>query len=148
MVTINKSIAIQAPIGQVYQFWQNFENFSEFIGSVESIQRTGDTTSHWIVRGPMRTKVEFDAQTTEQVENQLITWHSVHNDAGEDEVNSNGSLHFSENAGMTDVTLTFSYELPSAIANKVAETMNAFGFPQKDFDRGLKSIKTKLETQA
>lgn len=52
MITIDKAIDINAPVAQVYKFWQNFENFAEFIGSVESITRTGERTSHWVVRGP------------------------------------------------------------------------------------------------
>jgi uncharacterized membrane protein len=57
MITINKAIDIKAPVAQVYHFWQDFENFAEFIGSIESIKRTGENKSHWVVRGPMRTKV-------------------------------------------------------------------------------------------
>lgn len=148
MITIDKAIDINAPVAQVYKFWQNFENFAEFIGSVESIKRTGEHTSHWVVRGPMRTKVEFDALTTENIENQSIKWHSTHADNEVEEVKSEGSLTFKENGGMTNVQLIFSYSLPNAIANKVAETMNAFGFPQKDFDKGLETIKTKIETDA
>lgn len=148
MITIDKSIEIKAPIAQVYQFWQNFENFAEFIGSVESIKRIGENKSHWVVRGPMRTKVEFDALTTENVENQLIKWHSVHDQNEVEEVKSEGSLTFKETGGATHVQLIFSYSLPNAIANKVAETMNALGFPQNDFDKGLATIKTKIEGEA
>jgi uncharacterized membrane protein len=148
MITIDKTIDIHAPVAQVYKFWQNFENFAEFIGSVESITRTGENTSHWVVRGPMRTKVEFDALTTENIENQSIKWHSTHADNEVEEVKSDGSLTFKEHDGMTNVQLIFSYSLPNAIANKVAETMNALGFPQNDFDKGLETIKTKIETEA
>ncbi len=148
MINIEKSISIKAPIARVYQFWQNFENFAEFIGSVESIRRTGPDTSHWVVRGPLRTKVEFDAQTTEQVENQLIKWHSIHEPNQAEEVKSEGSLTFKQSGEMTNVHLTFGYTLPNAIANKVAETMSALGFPQKDFDQGLQNIKSKIETGA
>jgi uncharacterized membrane protein len=146
MITIDKAIDINAPVGQVYHFWQDFENFAEFIGSIESIKRVSDTKSHWVVRGPMRTKVEFDAVTTENVENELIKWESVHDDSEVEEVKSEGSLRFKETGGMTHVHLTFSYELPNAVAQKVAETMNALGFPQKDFDKGLGAIKSKIET--
>ena len=148
MITIDKSIDINAPIGQVYKFWQDFENFAEFIGSIESIKRIGENKSHWVVRGPMRTKVEFDALTTENVENSLIKWHSVHDSNEVEEVKSEGSLTFKESGDATTVHLTFSYELPNAVANKVAETMNALGFPQKDFDKGLETIKTKIEGEA
>ena len=148
MITIDKSIDIHAPIGQVYQFWQNFENFAEFIGSVESIKRTGENKSHWVVRGPLRTKVEFDAVTTENVENSLIKWNSIHDSDEVEQVKSEGSLTFKEAGGATTVHLTFSYSLPNAIANKVAETMNALGFPQNDFDKGLETIKTKIEGEA
>ncbi len=148
MITIDKSIAIHAPIAQVYKFWQNFENFAEFIGSVESIKRTGDDTSHWVVRGPLRTKVEFDAKTTESIENQLIKWNSIHDEDETESVKSEGSLSFKEHDGATTVQLIFSYSLPNAIANKVAETMSAFGFPQKDFDKGLETIKNKIEASS
>jgi uncharacterized membrane protein len=148
MITIDKSIDIKAPIAQVYTFWQNFENFAEFIGSVESIKRTGDNKSHWVVIGPLRTKVEFDALTTENIVNDSIKWHSVHEETEVEQVKSEGSLKFKETDGTTHVHLTFSYELPNAIANKVAETMNALGFPQKDFDKGLETIKTKIEGEA
>ncbi|MER3482551.1 MAG: hypothetical protein C4332_04765 [Meiothermus sp.] len=148
MTKIEKSISIKAPIAQVYQFFQNFENFSEFISSVESIRRTGENTSHWVVRGPLGTKVEFDAQTTEQVENQLIKWSSIHEADQVEAVKSEGSLTFKQAGEMTDVHLIFSYTLPSAIADKVAQTMNALGFPQKDFDHGLQTIKNKIEGSA
>jgi uncharacterized membrane protein len=148
MITIDKSIDIHAPIGQVYKFWQDFENFAKFIDSVESIKRTGDDKSHWVVRGPLRTKVEFDAMTTENIENSLIKWNSVHDSNEVEEVKSEGSLRFKEIEGATQVHLTFSYSLPNAVANKVAETMNALGFPQKDFDKGLETIKTKIEGEA
>ena len=148
MITIDKAIDINAPVAQVYKFWQNFENFAEFIGSVESITRTGERTSPWVVRGPLRTKVEFDALTTENIENQSIKWHSTHADNEVEEVKSEGSLTFKEHGGMTNVQLIFSYSLPNAVANKVAETMNALGFPQKDFDKGLETIKAKIETES
>jgi uncharacterized membrane protein len=148
MITIDKSIDIKAPIAQVYTFWQNFENFAEFIGSVESIKRTGENKSHWVVLGPLRTKVEFDALTTENIVNDSIKWHSVHEQDEVEQVKSEGSLKFKETDGTTQVHLTFSYSLPNAIANKVAETMNALGFPQKDFDKGLETIKTKIEGDA
>ena len=148
MITIDKSIAIHAPLSQVYAFWQNFENFAEFIGSIESIKITGENTSHWVVRGPMRTKVEFDALTTERVENQLIKWNSFHAQDEVEEVKSEGSLTFKETDGVTHVQLIFSYSLPNAIAQKVAETMSALGFPQKDFDKGLATIKNQIESKA
>jgi uncharacterized membrane protein len=148
MITIDKSIDINAPIGQVYKFWQDFENFAKFIDSVESIKRVGEDKSHWVVRGPLRTKVEFDAVTTENIENQLIKWNSVHDQSEVEEVKSEGSLTFKETEGVTKVHLVFSYSLPNAIAQKVAETMNALGFPQKDFDKGLETIKAKIETGA
>jgi uncharacterized membrane protein len=145
MITIDKSIDIHAPIAHVFKFWQNFENFAEFIGSVESIKRTGDNTSHWVVRGPLRTKVEFDAKTTEITENKLIKWSSIHADSEVESVKSEGSLAFKEMGNATHVQLIFSYSLPNSIANKVAETMNALGFPQNEFDKGLETIKSKIE---
>lgn len=78
MMTIDQSVDISAPVQRVYQFCQHFERFPEFIGSIASIRRSGENMSHWAVRGPLRTTMEFDSLTTKQLENRLMAWHSVH----------------------------------------------------------------------
>ncbi len=78
MVKITKCIRIQAPVNEIFRFWNDFENFSSFIHSVESVHKLDNDRSRWVVRAPFGISVKFESEITETKENELIRWRSVH----------------------------------------------------------------------
>ena len=76
MSTIQKSIEVRCPVSTVYNQWTQFETFPQFMEGVERIQQIDDRHVHWHakVAGVDR---EWDAEITEQVPEERISWQSV-----------------------------------------------------------------------
>ncbi len=51
------TIIVSAPVSLVYQRWTQFERFPDFMNNIKSITKTGDRTSHWVVKRPLNTNV-------------------------------------------------------------------------------------------
>ena len=79
MQRVEKSVRVAAPASKVYEFWRNFENFPRFMENVEEVRLlAGDgTMSHWKVKGPLGTTVEYDAKLTKDEPNKQIGWNST-----------------------------------------------------------------------
>src|SRR5947208_15152011 len=79
MQRIERSIRVKASASQVYQFWRNFENFPRFMEHVEEVRCVSSDcrTSHWKLRGPMGTTVEYDAEMTQDEPSRAIGWNST-----------------------------------------------------------------------
>src|SRR5918993_3878957 len=60
-IKVEKSVVVNRPVQEVYQFWRNFENLPRFMDHLESVTVIGETRSHWVAKGPVGTKVEWDA---------------------------------------------------------------------------------------
>jgi uncharacterized membrane protein len=108
-VHVKKSLTINKPVAELYQFWRNFENLPQFMQHLESVKTTGDKTSHWKAKAPLGQSVEWDAEVTSDRENERIGWKSLE---GADIPNS-GVVEFKPtiNRG-TEVTVTLTYEAP------------------------------------
>lgn len=89
--TNTKNILVKAPIEQVYQTWANVENFPNFMHHIKQVDKTGDRTSHWVMEGPLNTKIEWDAETTRLDENKRIAWSSITGD-----IKTSGQVTFNE----------------------------------------------------
>lgn len=72
-----RSITVGKPIEEVYAFWRDFQNFPRFMRHLESVTVTDPTHSHWVAKGPAGTSVEWDAEITDERENELISWQSL-----------------------------------------------------------------------
>jgi uncharacterized membrane protein len=107
---VERSVLVNRPVSEVYQFWRNFENLPRFMDHLESVTVIDETRSHWVAKAPAGTRVEWDAVIHNEIENELIAWRSL---PGAD-VNHAGSVHFTE-AGpdRTDVRVVLSYEPPA-----------------------------------
>ena len=113
-VTINKSQA------ELYQFWRNFENLPQFMNHLESVKILDEKRSHWKAKAPLGYSVEWDAETTGEIENEQISWHSVEGS----EITNSGVIEFrpTTNRG-TEVRVTFTYEPP---AGKLGSGLRGF----------------------
>ncbi len=139
-VRVQKTVNIDAPVEEVYRFWENPENFPRFMDHVQEIMVNGDNY-HWTVAGPAGTPVEFDTFITRKEPNRLIAWKSRPNET----VKSTGSVQFRPTSdGGTRATVHMSYTPPAGAVGHAVATM--FGVnPKQAMDEDLARMKTLLE---
>ncbi|HEY6199110.1 MAG TPA: SRPBCC family protein [Candidatus Binatia bacterium] len=76
-IRTGKSVHVNRPPEEVYNFWKNYENFPRFMYHLESVKVTGDKRSHWVAKAPAGMTVEWDAETIQDIPNERIAWRSL-----------------------------------------------------------------------
>lgn len=142
-VDVQKTITIDAPVDAVFQFWTAYQNFPRFMSRVLDVQPSArERQSHWKVAGPAGVPVEFDAEVSAFVPNQVFGWRTVERAP----VAHSGLVRFEpESDGRTRVHIRMSYNPPGGwLGHGVAA---AFGVdPKTSLDADLARMKTLLET--
>jgi len=75
--SIGVSIAINSSPQKLYEFWRDFTNFPRFIQHLHAVTGSGEQRSHWIVRGPSNSKLEWDSEIVEDQPHRLIAWRTL-----------------------------------------------------------------------
>ena len=91
MDRVEKSIRVGCPVDVVYAAWRNFESFPSFMEYVEEVRVTGARTSHWTLKEPTGSTLEYDAEITADEPNRTLGWRSVGGDIG-----TSGTVNFIE----------------------------------------------------
>ena len=132
---VQESIEVQAPLQDVYGYWSNFQNFPRFMENIEEVRMTGEDTSHWKVKGPLGTSVEFDAKTTEMNPEQGVGWNTV-----DGQVMTSGEIRFQEvQPDRTRVEVTMNYADPPG--GKAGELVaNILSDPEKSTRQDLENF--------
>lgn len=112
MERIEKTIEVNCPVRAVYNQWTQFEEFPRFMSGVQEVRQLDDTHTHWRAKVWGKEK-EWDAEITEQVPDERISWRSTSGDAP-----NAGTVRF-EPVGndRTRVRLTMAYEPQGAVEN-------------------------------
>jgi len=139
--TNTKNILVKAPLDQVYQAWANFENFPNFMQHIKQVEKTGDRTSHWVMEGPLNTKIEWDAETTRLEENKRIAWNSITGD-----IKTSGQVTFNELPDQhVEVTVMLKYVPPAGLAGEIVAEL--FSNPEGKLLEDLRNFKHYIENQ-
>jgi uncharacterized membrane protein len=143
-VDLQKTITINAPVGEVYAFWSLYENFPRFMSRVLEVRSSERVPmqSHWKVAGPAGAPVAFDAEITQAIPNHMIAWRTL---AGSPVAHA-GIVRFDpEIEGRTRVHVRMSYNPPAGWLGHGIAT--AFGVdPKHSMDEDLVRMKTLIET--
>lgn len=133
MGTAEKTLIVDAPVGDVYQRWTQFDRFPEFMENIKSVTKTADERkSHWVVNGPLGTNIEFDADTTTLEENKRIAWNS--RDSGD--ITTSGQVTFTElGTGQTQVHVILKYDPPAGFVGEIVARL--FSNPQAQLDEDM-----------
>jgi uncharacterized membrane protein len=112
-VRLEAAVQVNRPAVELYRFWRNLTNLPRFMRSVEAVTVEGPK-SHWVVRGPMGARFEWDAQVLIDRADEMIAWKSL---PGGD-VDSVGAVEFRElPAGRgTEVRVALKYTPPAGPA--------------------------------
>lgn len=140
---VEGNIEVQAPVQTVYEYWRNLENLPQFMSNIEEVRSTGPDTTHWVVKGPLGAKVEFDARTTQDEPNQAIGWNTV-----DGQVQTSGQVRFREvTPNRTRVEVQMNYADPPG--GKVGEVASrAVANPKVMMEQDLRNFKDIIEGKA
>ena len=89
------SVTLNASPHDAYEFYRDFESWPRFMSHLETVTRTGERTYRFTARGPMNSRIRWDAEVIEDRENEFIGWRSLPGS----EVDVNGLLEFRKATG-------------------------------------------------
>jgi uncharacterized membrane protein len=109
-IKVEESVTIARRPEELFRFWRDFRNLPRFMEHLESVTVIDANRSRWVAKGPGGSRVEWEAEIHNEIENELIAWRSV----GDADVNNAGSVHFrAAPGGGTEVRVVLSYEPPA-----------------------------------
>jgi uncharacterized membrane protein len=128
-------VEVDCPIRTVYNQWTQFEEFPRFIAGVKEVIQLDDTHVRWHAEIWGRDN-EWDAEITEQVPDQRISWRST---SGEENA---GTVRFEPLPGnRTLVRLAIGVDLEGALTN----AGEALGLFTPHVENTLKDFKRYIE---
>lgn len=135
-----KSIIVQGEASEIYDLWADFTQFPRFMKNIESVTKTGETTSHWVMKGPLGTRWEWDAETTRLEKEKRIAWRSL--DGGD--LKTSGQVTFNQLPnGQTEVTVLLQYVPPAGKAGEAFAELLAH--PDRRLTEDLQNFKAYAE---
>ena len=89
LISVRRAITIDKPAEELYRFWRDFENLPRFMRHLQSVRSEGGRL-HWASSGPLGKNFTWQAEITEDRENELISWRSLPGS----QIENQGSVHF------------------------------------------------------
>jgi uncharacterized membrane protein len=112
------STTVNRPAEELYRFWREQTNAPKFMTNIESVVKTGEKTSHWVLVGPLGKKFSWDSEVITEDAGRIFAWKSL---PGGDLSNA-GSVRFETLPGDrgTAVTLEVNFEPPAGALGVIA----------------------------
>lgn len=146
-VTVQKAINIAAPIDEVFARLTEWERWPEWMSHVREVTRSGvrgaeGERTHWVVDGPARTTVLWDAVTTRLVPPELIAWQTVD---GASSAHGGRIRLVATDDELTSVDVHMTYKPIAGAAGHAVVAL--FGRdPKRQLDGDLARLKVTIET--
>ena len=141
-VHVERAITIQKPRLEVYNFWRDLRNLPRFMDHIERITVIDGRRSHWVVKGPAGTSLEWDSEIVADEAPERIEWRAAANA----DIPNSGSVEFRDAPGRrgTEVRVVLDYAAPGGEAGRLFARL--FGRePGQETDRALRRLKQLLE---
>ena len=142
-VHTRRSVTISAFPEELYTFWRDFENLPTFMEGLHAVHVQDERRSHWEAKGPVGSRIEWDAEILDDRPNERIAWRTV---AGS-MIEHAGEVRFIPTGGGrgTVVTVDMRYRLPggmigAAVAKLIGEE------PGARIQQDLRRFKQFIET--
>ena len=116
-------MVIARPRDELFQYWRRFENLPRFMDNLESVTMLDGRRSHWVAKGPLGARVEWDAEIHNEIPDELLAWRSLPGS----EVDQAGSVHFTPaEGGGTEVRVVLRYTVPGGkVGDAVAHLLGS-----------------------
>lgn len=141
---LRKTIRINAPISDLFDFWTNPENYAKAFSHVAKIERLGENLFRWTMIGPAGIPIGWEGVITRTVPNTLVEWKSLPGSP----VGNFGIVHFDPHYdASTRIDIRMFYRPPAGILGKFfAELFGADA--QQILNEDLKRLKYLFEKGA
>lgn len=139
---VSQAVTINKPREELYRFWRDPSNLARVMENIERIEVLDERRSHWTVKGPAGTTVEFDSVIIDDQPGDFIAWHSENAD-----VDNAGWIEFRDGptGRGTEVRAFISYDPPLGTVGKVmAKALQRE--PNQQARRDLRRFKQLMET--
>ena len=141
-IHIQRSMTIDRPAEELYDYWHNFENLPRFMKHLKSVTTQG-RNSHWVANGPMGIPIEWDAELLDEKPGEYLIWRSLPGSA----ISNRGSVEFrpAPNGSGTEVTVALMYRNPGGKVGRAFAKL--FGRePEQTVREDLRRFKSLIET--
>ena len=119
-IAMQAEVEVDRSCAEVFHFWRALENFPKFMDHVKEVRAISDNRYHWRVSGPIGTEMTWDADVSEVVANQRISWRSVIGST----VDNSGSVEFLPLEGnRTCIRVSLSYTPPAGLLGHAVATL-------------------------
>lgn len=137
---VERAMMFDEPREKLYAFWREFRNLPTIMPNIESVTEGPGGRSHWVVKGPAGTTLEWDAEIINDKPNELIAWRT----APGARVEHAGSVHFDpQPGGGTLVRVSLQYDPPGGeLAHMVTALFGAD--PGERIEEDLTRLKEAL----
>jgi uncharacterized membrane protein len=118
---VEQAVVIARPRDELFRFWRQLDNLPRFMDHLESVTVVDDRRSHWVAKGPLGARVEWDAEIVHEIPDEILAWRSL---PGSD-VDQAGQVQFTPaHGGGTEVRVVLRYAAPAGKAgNAVAHLL-------------------------
>jgi uncharacterized membrane protein len=142
-IKFKKSILVDRPANELYDFWHDFENLPSISDLLESVEVLDVTRSRWTVAAPGDVPIGWEAEITKDIRNEMIGWRSIEGSA----IETAGYVRFEAAPGDrgTLVRVALEYNLP---AGKVGAALASLlgKRPAAHVEEMLRRFKQLMET--
>lgn len=142
-IRVEKTVTINRPASELYQFWRNLDNLPRFMRHIKAIEVKDERHSHWIANAPLNQSIEWDAVIVNDETDHLIAWTSAEGA----EIENSGFVRFTPTTGDrgTEVKVVMEYQPPGGVL--AAALAKLFGEePEQQIGDELNRFKQLMET--
>jgi uncharacterized membrane protein len=142
-LALQKTVTINRDADELYRVWRDFKRLPEFMEHVRAVTTIDERRSHWVVKGPAGTRLEWDAEIVEDRPGEVIGWRSLPGA----EVDNAGEVHFRPAPGGrgTEVRVLLRFDPPAQrLGALVARLLGEH--PSHQLDEDLRRFKQLVET--
>ena len=142
-IKFKKTIIIDRPASELYSFWRHFANLPRIADILESVEVLDDIHSRWTISAPGEIPVQWDAEITRDLPNEMIGWRSMEGSP----IETAGYVRFERAPGGrgTLVRVALEYGLPAGRVGALVATL--FGKrPGAHVEEMLRRFKQVMET--
>ena len=143
-IRVERAVTVNRPKEELYQMWRDFENLPRFMEHLESVQvQDADSgRSHWVAKGPLDRRIEWDSEVIEERENELLVWKSLPGSM----VESMGRVEFLDAPGGRGTIVHVSMEYNPPAGSLGAAFAKLFGRePGQEINTDLRRFKQIME---
>lgn len=142
-ISVRHSVTIFKPVEEVFRRWRDLEHLPEYLDQDITVEETGEKTSHWFLSGPAGIPIKWNAEITDEVEDDHISWQSTN----EAHVQHSGTVRFTplpHNRG-TEIHVALEYTPPGGTFGEKAARLLGDA-PTQWVHSSLHKFKHLLET--